>query len=69
MPTSRATTVEQVQDLLRKLFTPEGVAAGLAFESKPGDVVLSPYSKCGTTWLQQTVHSLRTRGALVNHPA
>ena len=26
------------------------------------DVVISPFSKCGTTWLQQIFHTLRTRG-------
>ena len=26
------------------------------------DVVISPFGKCGTTWLQQIAHTLRTRG-------
>ncbi len=28
----------------------------------PTDIVISPFGKCGTTWLQQTFHTLRTRG-------
>ena len=40
-------------------------AARLSIESyrpRPSDIVISPYGKCGTTWLQQTFHTLRTRG-------
>ncbi len=29
---------------------------------RPSDVVIAPYAKCGTTWMQQTVHTLRTGG-------
>ena len=36
--------------------------AGLAFEPRPSDVIISPFPKSGTTWLQQIVHGLRTRG-------
>lgn len=32
------------------------------FEPRPSDVIISPFAKCGTTWLQQMVHSLRTGG-------
>ena len=35
---------------------------GLAFQPKPTDIIITPYSKSGTTWLQQIVHALRTRG-------
>jgi hypothetical protein len=37
---------------------------GLAFRPRPSDVVISPYAKCGTTWVQQIVHGLRTRGSM-----
>ena len=26
------------------------------------DVIITPFAKCGTTWLQQIFHTLRTRG-------
>lgn len=48
-----------------KLFGPqmaEGVERGLAYQPQPTDVFISPYAKCGTTWVQQIVHGLRTRG-------
>ncbi len=32
------------------------------YRPRPGDIVISPYAKCGTTWLQQTFHTLRTGG-------
>src|SRR4051812_12821006 len=44
------------------LVSDEGYAAGLAFTPRPTDVVIAPFAKCGTTWLQQMVHSLRTGG-------
>ena len=39
------------------------IAASIqSFRARPTDVVISPFGKCGTTWLQQTFHTLRTRG-------
>lgn len=40
----------------------ESVARGLAFVPRRSDVIISPYAKSGTTWLQQIVHGLRTAG-------
>jgi hypothetical protein len=34
----------------------------LAFQPRPSDVFISPFGKSGTTWTQQIVHGLRTRG-------
>ena len=59
----RARTVEEFGALARSVFVPEEVGAALAnWSPRPSDVLISPYSKCGTTWLQQIVHTLRTRG-------
>ena len=33
-----------------------------SWRPRPSDVVISPFGKCGTTWLQQIFHTLRTRG-------
>ena len=35
---------------------------GEPYRPLPGDVIISPFSKSGTTWLQQMFHTLRTRG-------
>ena len=48
-----------------QLFGPqlaESTARGLAYRPQPSDLFISPYAKCGTTWVQQIVHGLRTRG-------
>ena len=42
----------------------EGRLHGLAFQPRPSDVIISPYGKSGTTWIQHIVHGLRTRGSL-----
>lgn len=60
----RATTLAEFRELMGRMISPEGVAGGLAFEPRPDDVIISPFAKCGTTWLQQLVHSLRTGGDL-----
>jgi aryl sulfotransferase len=60
----RATTVAELKDILSRLFTPEGVARGLAFKPEPQDIIISPFAKCGTTWMQQTIHGLRTGGSM-----
>jgi aryl sulfotransferase len=40
----------------------EGYQKGLDLKLTPTDVVITPYGKSGTTWTQQIVHTLRTRG-------
>jgi hypothetical protein len=33
-----------------------------AYRPQATDVIIAPFGKCGTTWLQQIFHTLRTRG-------
>ena len=40
----------------------ESIRFGLTYQAQPSDLFITPFGKCGTTWLQQIVHSLRTRG-------
>ena len=61
-PRRRATSLRELGEKMSQLISPAGYAAGLAFVPRLGDVIISPYAKCGTTWLQQMVHSLRTGG-------
>ena len=63
-PLSRATTTEELDAILSKYFSEESVQHGRAFKPKQSDVIISPYAKCGTTWMQQIVHGLRTRGSM-----
>ncbi|HLI65959.1 MAG TPA: sulfotransferase domain-containing protein [Caulobacteraceae bacterium] len=59
----RARTIAEMQQIQSRLGTPEEFARGIqAYKPRPTDVIISPFGKCGTTWLQQTFHTLRTRG-------
>ena len=60
----RATTLQELKDAIRRAEDPEGIRAGLAFQPRPTDVIVSPTAKAGTTWLQHIAHGLRTRGNL-----
>jgi hypothetical protein len=63
--TRRARTLAELAELQARAFNPEQARASIAaFHPRPDDVVISPYAKCGTTWLQQMFHTLRTRGDL-----
>jgi hypothetical protein len=44
--------------------TRKGVERGLAYKPHPTDIFISPFAKCGTTWMQQIVHGLRSRGSM-----
>ncbi len=44
--------------------TEESLRRGLSYKPRASDVFISPYAKCGTTWMQQIVHGLRTGGSM-----
>lgn len=47
----------------RVIFSVDDIAASIAsYRPRPSDIIISPFGKCGTTWLQQTFHTLRTQG-------
>lgn len=59
----RATSLAELGPLLGACFRDDEIAASIAsYRPRPTDIVISPYSKCGTTWLQQVFHTLRTGG-------
>lgn len=62
--TSRPTTPEELDALFPAIFSKECREIGLAFQPDPTDIIISPFAKCGTTWLQQIAHGLRTRGSM-----
>ncbi|XP_062505409.1 amine sulfotransferase-like [Corticium candelabrum] len=59
-----AKSVNEVEAKLAKLFTKEGRLRGLSFTPRPDDVFVTTSAKAGTTWVQQIVHQLRTRGSM-----
>lgn len=55
--------MREMAALRGRMFDPAGITASLAsYRARPTDVILSPFRKCGTTWLQQAFHTLRTGG-------
>jgi hypothetical protein len=42
--------------------TEQGRMLGLSFKPRPDDVFVVTSSKCGTTWMQQILHQLRSGG-------
>ena len=61
--TGRAETPDEFRDFMGRMALPaEGADALQPYKPRPTDVIITPYGKCGTTWLQQTFHQMRTRG-------
>ena len=58
----RARSLEEMDELDARMGELDMAAAIADYRPRPGDVIISPYAKCGTTWLQQTFHTLRTGG-------
>ncbi|SLN63695.1 Sulfotransferase domain protein [Roseovarius albus] len=64
MTKARPTTIEGMRENMKGFATDEGVHRGLTYKPDPTDIFISPYAKCGTTWMQQIVHGLRTGGVM-----
>ncbi|MFN3238979.1 MAG: sulfotransferase domain-containing protein [Pseudomonadales bacterium] len=58
----RARSMEEFVAVQSKMFRQEDFAHIPTLTLRPTDVVITPFGKSGTTWLQQIVHTLRTRG-------
>lgn len=58
----RATSVQELHEKMMSMFMAAPPPTSKPYEPRSTDVIITPYGKCGTTWLQQTFHTLRTRG-------
>lgn len=58
----RPVSIDDVCARLVNFRSPEAQAAHASHAPKPDDVYISTYSKSGTTWMQQIVHQLRSKG-------
>jgi aryl sulfotransferase len=60
----RATNLAEYHAIEGKLFAPPKNSAQKppALQVRADDVIITPFAKSGTTWLQQIFHTLRTRG-------
>jgi hypothetical protein len=61
---TRPTTVQGILERMKNFSTQEGWQKGLDYQANPTDVFIVTPPKCGTTWMQQIVHGLRTRGSM-----
>ncbi len=62
MTKNRATNLAELGELFNREDREWVREKGLQVKLRPSDVVITPYGKSGTTWTQQIVHTLRTRG-------
>ncbi len=60
----RPTTIQEMHERFKHFATPAGWQQGLDYKPDPTDVFIVTPPKCGTTWMQQIVHGLRTRGSM-----
>jgi len=60
----RPTSIAEMHERMRNFSTEESRQRGMAYRPKPTDVFIVTPPKCGTTWMQQIVHGLRTRGSM-----
>lgn len=58
----RPTTLAAYREQFAGIVTDAGHEDGLRLKLASTDVVITPYAKSGTTWLQQIVHGLRSGG-------
>lgn len=58
----RARSVAELYAVIERFQSEESRQRALAFQPRPSDILISPFPKSGTTWVQQIVHGLRTRG-------
>ena len=61
---TRPRTISEMRTCMDRFATEESVKRGLSYSPHVSDVFISPYSKCGTTWMQQIVHGLRSGGSM-----
>ena len=51
-----------LKEIYLNSFSEETYRKGLSFQPRSTDVIIPSAPKCGTTWVQQIVHQLRTGG-------
>ena len=54
--------LQQIEEKAKNFVTNEGRQRAMSFVPRPSDVIVVTPSKCGTTWMQQIMHQLRSGG-------
>lgn len=58
-------TLDEFRAAQMQFLDPRQIIEVLArFRTLPSDIIISTFPKCGTTWMQQIVHGLRSRGSM-----
>ena len=60
----RPTSIQEMHERMENFSTKEGWQRGPDYKPASTDVFIVTPPKCGTTWMQQIVHGLRTRGSM-----
>lgn len=60
----RPKNLDEMKAVLGELWTDESSAYAASFVPRPTDVIINPFAKSGTTWTQQIVYGLKTRGSM-----
>ena len=59
----RARSIAEWTEIRGRMARPEDFPDSIkSYQPRPTDIVIAPFGKCGTTWLQQAFHTLRTGG-------
>ena len=59
----RALNMAEMTEISARMMDMKETLASIAsYQPRPTDIIISPAGKCGTTFLQQTFNTLRTRG-------
>ena len=53
-------TIQRIQERFKNLTTNQGRQKAMSFSPRPCDVIVVTPWKCGTTWMQQIMHQLRS---------
>ncbi|WP_299849091.1 sulfotransferase domain-containing protein [uncultured Roseovarius sp.] len=64
MTLTRPRTIAEMQCVDQAFVSTTGLRRGLGYTPGASDIFISPYAKCGTTWMQQIVHGLRSGGSM-----
>lgn len=60
----RPRSMDEMATLRARFNGKESHERGLAYQPSADEVLIATFPKCGTTWLQQIIHALRTNGSM-----
>ena len=58
----RPRSMNEMLGRVSNLITEASIGNAMSLQPRASDVFINTYPKSGTTWLQQIIHSLRSRG-------